>query len=182
MLEWNILNCLIFLLLEVDMNIKEILSELRNNNNFKIKPPCGYPKLKAGHVLPDDLKEFYDICGGIDCYTEDGGFPIEILSPNNFKQANVLLLGEEYDDDISSSWYVIVDAEDGNYITIDCNPNRIGKCYESFEYSHAIRGNCPIVALSFTELLNNVFKYKGDYFFWKDNPNFVSHGDAYEEV
>lgn len=90
------------------------------------------------------------------------------------------MLGNEYANDISSSWYVIADAEDGNYITIDCNQNRLGKCYESFEYSHAVAGSCPVVALSFTELLNNIFDYKGDYFFWKDNPNFISHGDAYD--
>lgn len=162
------------------MNIKEIVSELKNNSNFEVKPPCGCPKLKDGHVLPDDLKEFYGICGGINCYMEEGGFPIEILSPSDFKQANKFLLGNEYADDISSSWYVIADAEDGNYITIDCNQNRLGKCYESFEYSHAVAGSCPVVALSFTELLNNIFDYKGDYFFWKDNPDFTSHGDAYD--
>lgn len=162
------------------MNIKDLFKTLGNLSNFEIKPPCGFPKLKEGHVLPDDLKEFYTMCGGINCYTEEGGFPIEILSPSNFTQANKLLLGEEYDDDISSSWYVIVDAEDGNYITIDCDPKRIGKCYESFEYRHAVVGNCPIIALSFTELLNNIITYKGDYFFWKDDLKFVSYGDAYE--
>ncbi len=163
------------------MNIQEVMKKIRSNDNFEIKPPCGLPILKSGHVLPDDLKEFYQICGGIDCYIEDGGFPMQILAPNKFELANKLLLGEEYVDDISSSWYVIVDAEDGNYISIDCNANRIGKCYESFEYSHAIRGNCPVIALSFTELLDSIVNYKGDYFFWKDNLDFTSYGDAYDK-
>ncbi len=162
------------------MNVKELIDNIRNNSNFKIKPACGYPKIKEGHILPDDVKEFYGICGGIECYINDGGFPINILSPNKFTQANKLLLGNEYEDDISSSWYVIVDAEDGNYISIDCNCRRLGKCYESFEYSHASVGNCPVIALSFTELLSNIFEYKDDYFFWKDNPNFIAHGDAYD--
>lgn len=161
------------------MNIKEIILEFKNHKNFEVKDTCGYPTLNNGHVLPDDMKEFYSICGGIICYIEAGGFPIEIFSPINVKQANLLLLGKEYEEDISSSWYLIADAEDGNYISIDCNSSRLGRCYESFEYSHAVAGNCPIIALSFTELLYNIFSYKGDYFFWKDNSNFIVHGDAY---
>lgn len=163
------------------MSIQELIKKIRCNDNFEIKPPCGLPILMYEHVLPDDLKEFYQICGGIDCYIEDGGFPMQILAPNRFKLANELLLGEKYVDDISSSWYVIIDVEDGNYISIDCNTERIGKCYESFEYSHAVRGNCPIVALSFSELLENIVNYKGDYFFWKGNSTFISHGDAYDK-
>ncbi|RKD30686.1 SMI1/KNR4 family protein [Lacrimispora algidixylanolytica] len=162
------------------MDIKEIIFEFKKDNNFEVKDPCGYPTLNNGHVLPDDMKEFYSICGGIVCYIEYGGFPIEILSPINVKQANPILVGEECEEDISSSWYLIADAEDGNYISIDCDPSRLGRCYESFEYSHAVAGNCPIIDLSFTELLNNIFNYKGDYFFWKDNPSFSMHGDAYD--
>jgi len=180
MLGMNILNCLIYLLREADMNISEILIELRKDSNFEIVPACGQPILKEGHILPKDLKEFFDMCGGISCYINNGGFPIDILSPSGFKQANELLLGSGYEDDISSSWYTIVDAKDGNYITIDCNKVRLGKCYESFEYSHAVSGNCPIIALSFTELLNNIFKYKGDYFYWKDNGKIKLYGDAYD--
>lgn len=162
------------------MNIGKIVEEIKKDANFEVMPACGYPKLKKGHVLPEDLKEFYSVCGGIKCYIKQGGFPMEIMSPDKLKQANMLLLGNEYADDISSSWYVIADAEDGNYITIDCERARLGKCYESFEYTHAVAGNCSVVALSFEELLNNIYQYKGDYFFWKDNPLFVSHGDAYD--
>ncbi|WP_058487105.1 SMI1/KNR4 family protein [Defluviitalea phaphyphila] len=162
------------------MNIKEIIQEFKKHNNFEVKEPCGYPKIKNEHILPDDIKEFYSMCGGIMCYIEKGGFPIEILSPFNVKQANLVLLGKEYEEDISSSWYIIADAGDGNYISIDCNSSRLGRCYESFEYSHAVAGNCPIIALSFTELLNNIFNYRGDYFYWKDNPYFNAYGDAYD--
>lgn len=126
------------------------------------------------------MKEFYRLCGGVDCYIEYGGFPIEILSPIHVKKANLSLLGKEYEEDISSSWYLIADAEDGNYITIDCNPSRLGRCYESFEYSHAVVGNCPIIAFSFTELLHKILSYQGDYFFWKDNANGIVYRDAYD--
>ena len=37
----------------------------------------------------------------------------------------------------------------------------------------------PIVALSFTQFLQNLLDYKGDYFFWKDI-NHSDLGDAYK--
>lgn len=164
------------------MDIEKIIHQMRKDSNFEVKKPSGYPSVMSGHVLPNDLKEFYRICGGIDCYVNDGAFPINILSPMEVKPSNLALLGENYPEDISSSWYLIADALDGNYISIDFAPLRLGKCYESFEYSHAVAGNCPIISLSFTELLNNLFKYKGDYFFWKNNNEFVNLGDAYTKI
>lgn len=164
------------------MKIKDIIKEFETHSNFEVKEPMGYPMVKHGHTLPDDMLEFFSLSGGLVCYIENGGFPIEILSPTRVKQANISLLGKEYEDDISSSWYLIADAEDGNYISIDCNPSRLGRCYESFEYSHAVAGNCPIIALSFTELLSNILKYEGEYFYWKDNPGFNGYGDAYDNL
>ncbi|MEN2773573.1 SMI1/KNR4 family protein [Acetivibrio clariflavus] len=163
------------------MEVEEIINKMRKDSNFEVKKPCGYPTVMNGHVLPEDLKEFYRLCGGVDCYVNYGGFPISILSPMEVKLSNLVLLGKKYSEDISSSWYLIADAQDGNYISIDFGPSRLGRCYESFEYSHAVVGNCPIISLSFTELLYNLFKYKGDYFFWKNNNEFVNLGDAYDE-
>ena len=57
----------------------------------------------------------------------------------------------------------------------------MGICYESFEYSHALKNNCPIIAKSFTELLLNIYKYSGDYFFWKEE-NAEDYGDAYDNL
>ena len=162
------------------MNICELIREFRKNPNFEVKEPIGFPMLKKGHIIPKDMKEFYSICGGIICYVEEGGFPMEILSPVDIRHANSVLIGEECENDISYTWYLIADAEDGNYISIDCSESRLGRCYESFEYSHAVKGHCPVIAMSFTELLVRILNYKGDYFFWKDNPQFNVHGDAYD--
>jgi len=161
------------------MELKEIIHHLKISTNFTVNEPCGYPEIVNGHSLPDDLGEFYSICGGLICYTQHGGFPIEILQPSDVKISNVVLLRNRYEEDISSSWYLIADAKDGNFISIDFEPARLGRCYESFEYSHAVANNCPVIAISFTELINNIYKYTGDYFYWKDNPEFTGYGDAY---
>lgn len=42
------LNYLILLLKGFNMNIKEIVSDLKNDSNFEVKTSCGYPKLKDG--------------------------------------------------------------------------------------------------------------------------------------
>jgi len=164
------------------MKLKEIIHQLKISSNFIVNEPCGYPEIKDGYVLPDDIREFYSICGGIMCYTQYGGFPIEILKPSNVKLSNIALLGKHYEEDISSSWHLIADALDGNFISVDFEPTRLGRCYESFAYSHAVANNCPMIALSFTELLYSIYKYTGDYFFWLDNPRFIGYGDAYATV
>jgi hypothetical protein len=164
------------------MSIEKIIKLISENSNFEVKKPIGCPKVLSDHVLPDDVKEFYRLCGGISCYIKNGGFPITILSPLEVEQANISLLGKSYDEDISTSWYLIADALDGNYISIDFSPKRLGRCYESFMYTHAIKGNCQIISLSFKELLINLYEYDGDYFFWKDNNKFINLGDAYKEI
>ena len=162
------------------MSIKELLKSIENNSNFIVKEPCGLPQIENNHTIPKDVKEFYFLCGGIECYIKEGGFPLSILSPDNIISTNVLLFKTNYPNDISFSWYTIADAYDGNYISIDFDIKRLGRCYESFEYSHASKGYCPIIALSFTELLINIITYTGDYFYWKDNIKFKSHGDGYD--
>lgn len=161
------------------MKIEEILIKIRNSDNFEVKEPCGFPKIIGNHKIPEDVKKFYSLCGGINCYVKYGAFPLTILEPSKIKLANLALIGEQVETDISSSWYLIVDAEDGNFISIDFDSKRSGWCYESFEYSHGIKGNCPIIAKSFTELLMHIFSYSGDYFFWKDE-NIKQYGDAYD--
>ncbi len=163
------------------MEIEHVLKEIRGNDNFQVKEPCGLPVISGNHEMPEDIKRFYSLCGGIECYVNYGGFPIKILEPTKVRLSNLVILGELYDDDLSSSWYTIVDAEDGNYVSIDFNSNRMGICYESFEYSHALKNNCPIIAKSFTELLLNIYKYSGDYFFWKEE-NAEDYGDAYDNL
>ena len=70
---------------------------------------------------------------------------------------------------ISSDWYVIVDLHDSNYLSIDLNSKRMGRCYQTFWDSYAVIGETPIVANSFRDLLERLLENKGDYwYFLKD--------------
>jgi hypothetical protein len=175
------------------MNISEILSVMKRSNDFNVRPKKSNAKLplvENGHILPDDVIKFYSLCDGIDCYIGDydednGGFPIDILPAEKVvpskKAINAGLCIDKVIE-ITSSWYVIADCGDGNYITIDFDKNRLGRCYESFEYTHGSIGDCKIVARSFTEFLEHLIKYDGGFFYWDENPNFSSYGDAFDDL
>ncbi len=165
----------------MNISVQEVIEMFRKSKNFIVKEACGQPQLNEIHILPAELKQFYELCGGIECYLESEAFPVEILSPNLVEHANLRLIGEKCDDDISSYWYLIMDCKDGNYISIDCSNEKNGRCYTSFGFSHGLIGGTPIISKTFTELLLNILNYNGDYFFWEED-DFKSYGDAYDNL
>lgn len=173
------------------MEISEILNIMMESKDFNVRRKVSsknIPLVENGHELPDDVIKFYSLCNGVDCYIGDysednGGFPINILpSEKVLPSAKVINAGLCIDKviEITSSWYVIADCMDGNYITIDFNKNMLGRCYESFEYTHGSIGDCKIVARSFTEFLEHLINYDGGFFYWDENPDFNSYGDAFD--
>jgi len=109
----------------------------------------------------------------------------------NFVLANPVILGQkifeemaasnEYKNEISMNWYIVVSDGNGDYLTIDLDRKRLGRCYDSFHETHALIGDTPIIANSFGELLENLIKNRGNYPYWlKDD--FISLGDAYDDI
>jgi hypothetical protein len=91
-----------------------------------------------------------------------------------------VIVGEACEDDISASWHLIVDDTNGEYLTIDLSENRVGRCYDSFFDRHGVRGSCPIIATSFSELLQRLIENRGQHWYWLQE-GFESLGDAYDE-
>ena len=50
---------------------------------------------------------------------------------------------------------------------------------DSFWDRHGVVGEQPIIANSFTELLEQLYQSKGDYFYWLQE-DFENIGDAYD--
>nr|WP_277815976.1 MULTISPECIES: SMI1/KNR4 family protein [Lysinibacillus] len=111
--------------------------------------------------MPNDLLEFYNICEGVGLFA-DADFEVSIVSPDKFLLANPIIVGEKCEYDISSHRYIIADLGNGNFLTIDLHPDRLGKCYDSHWDSHGIVGSSTVVAKSFTDLLMRLFESKGD--------------------
>lgn len=162
------------------MSIPELLDKIRNTENCKVYDSCGLPKLNEKDKLPDDLKLFYEKCGGISLFS-DSFYGFTILGPQEIKLANPIIVGELCEDDISSRWYILCKSTQNNYITIDLSEERLGRCYDSFWDRHGVVGECTIVARNFTEFLTLLFNNHGKSLYWLDD-DFTYIGDAYDEV
>lgn len=133
-----------------------------------------------GVVLPPDLKEFWSICSGIHFF-EEAEYPVHILGIDAAKRANVVIRGVEGEGHPSYHWFLIADLENGNHLTIDLAPERLGRCYESFWETHSFVGQSPVVATGFSDLLKRALQNRGKYFWWLDD-SFEGLGDAYDDL
>lgn len=163
--------------------MKLLLDEIRNSKNCIVLPSTGLPSINTKHVLPRDVVDFYSECGGIKFFT-DSDYTIDIVPANKVQLSNSIILPEGWEvdipsDDMSNHWYIIAEAGSEQKISIDLSNERAGKCYDSFWDIHASPGESPILAVSFTELLMNIFKCQGDYWFWLAD-DFSDLGDAYD--
>ena len=168
------------------IDIKEVLIRIKKNNDCFIYPPQGLPNVGSDHILPDDLRMFYQLCGGVSLFSSSA-YSINIVSPNKFLLANpVIFTGVSEEDlyaskgDISWSWYLIGKGENGQFITIDLAKDRLGRCYDSFWDCHAMPGSSQIIAKSFTEMLLRLVENQGKHWYWLQ-PHFTPYGDAYDE-
>lgn len=159
------------------MNILEIILEIKKDNRCIVKESLGVPQISSSLIFPEDLKVFYENCGGIIFFGESK-YPFEILPPQEFQRANPIILGENHEDDISFNWFLI-GKNDEQLISIDLSKEKNGRCYDSFWEVHGVSGSQPIIANSFTDLLVRFFFNNGNYWYWLDK-DFNKIGDAYE--
>ena len=133
--------------------------------------------IEVEFILPDDLRFYFENYNSI-TFWEKSSYPVKIVGIEGFKKANPIIIGEDVPDDISNNWFII--AEDSpQFITIDLFKERLGKCYDSFWDRHGVVGEQPIIANSFTELLEQLYQSKSDYFYWLQE-DFENIGDAYD--
>ena len=101
--------------------------------------------------------------------------------------ANDLILGdlaavvrEQLSGNLSWDWYVVAEVENGNYLAIDLGggPHN-GRSYDAFWETYASPGQMPVVATSFTALIEQLYETKGQHWYWLQ-PGFSPLGDAYD--
>jgi antitoxin YokJ len=166
--------------------IATLIQRARERSDCVVFPPAGQPQLFPPHILPADVHTFYALCGGI-CFFCGSPYQLTVLPPTEIRLTNDLLLGALSDiqraachDDRSWSWYTIGRDDNGDYLSIDGDAVRSGRCYDSVWDRHGIPGDCAVVARSFTELLLFLLdETNPDQPYWV-NPVFPSLGDAYE--
>lgn len=165
---------------EDNMNkIDSLLNMISKDSRCKVISPSGtLPSLPNNRLkYPDDVVYFYKKCDGLTLFDKFNKLiSFSILSQNEIRQANQVIVGESCEDDISSSWYLIGKTDNNDYLSIDFSLDRNGRCYDSNYEIHGVVGSCPIIALSFTELLTELYKSDGNDIYWKNK----DYGDAYE--
>ena len=163
------------------MKVKELIEKVKSLPDCKVYPSKGVPKLDNNkHKLPDDVVEFYENCGGITLFFSES-YVANIIPPDEFKLANPVIVGELCEEDITSEWYIIVNDGNGDYLTIDLSNERLGRCYDSYWDRHGVVGECPVIARTFTELLENLISNKGMQWYWLRD-EFTPIGDAYDGI
>jgi hypothetical protein len=169
------------------MSLQELLQRIQATSGCRVDEPSGLPLIEHPHQLPPDVRAFYQLCGGV-YLGGQGRSPVRIVPPTQCLLANPVILGrrseearQDSGDDISWSWYIIAQDENGDYLSIDFDQQRLGRCYDSFHETHGLVGDTPIIARSFTELLTRLYEYRGQRWYWLD-PHFPPLGDAYDEV
>ena len=157
--------------------MRDLINRIEATAGCRIFPPVGFPSVEPGHKLPMDLQQFYELCGGVELFTEEL-FSMRISSPAELVLANPVIIGERVDD-ISDSWYIVGRGGGSEFMSIDLHPDRLGTCYDSFWDVHGIPDSCAVIALSFSDLLERLLAACGGHWYWLE-PDFVSLGDAYE--
>ncbi len=159
--------------------MRRLVDRLRTATGCEVHAPNGAAaRVRDVERVPADLAEFYSLCSGASLH-QGADYGISIVDAGRFVPANPVILGADPMDDISRHWYVVGHDGGSQYLTIDCHPNRLGRCYDSFWDSHGVAGSCAIVAASFTELLVRLMDGEGQGWYWL-RPEWNGYGDAYD--
>jgi hypothetical protein len=128
------------------------------------------PSLELGEQLPVDLRKFYELCGGVILHHESA-FCLRISPPNKFVRANPeIMIGltdeqlNQTKDHMSWKWYVVAQGSGSQFVTIDLDERRCGRCYDSFWTSHPY--SSVIIANSFGEFLVKAFMSGRKQYYW----------------
>lgn len=160
------------------MTIDNLITLARTSQGCIVYPPSGVPDIRAPHILPDDMRQFYLSCGGLDLWYALSPYGVRIVPPSAVVLANPIIIGDLCPEDITSTWYIIAHTPQYEYLTIDLSSSRVGRCYDSFFDRHGLIGSCPIIATSFSNLLERLYAAQGKYWYWLED-TFEGLGDAY---
>src|SRR5215472_6081966 len=112
-------------------DVSDLIERARATPGCVVYPAGETPNLPPGIELPPDLSDFYRICGGIDLF-HNSDYPISIAAPRQLISSNLAVLGETNQGDRSDLWFTIAITPDREYLSIDLDPARSGRCYDSF--------------------------------------------------
>jgi hypothetical protein len=157
-------------------SIATVLNKLQSRKDCTFRPATRLPKLPRGLALPPDLEQFYTRFSEAKLFGHPSDPRYHILPPNEFLQIGFAIYGQPTTEPLQQSWYALAHVQDGNYIAIDCHPDRLGYCYDAFHETVDDLSYCQVIAHSFTELMDRALE-AGDHAWWLD-AKFKGYGYA----
>lgn len=114
----------------------------------------------AGHPLPADLLEFYNLCGGAELAKDDD---TEIMGPDALGPVAALQLGADNADYFPAHWIAFLDLHSGDYVAIDLALSDPRGAILDCDHNDA--GPLHIIATDFTQFLHQLLT-NADSHFW----------------
>src|SRR5690348_12885054 len=134
------------------MDLADLLDRIARDPDCVIFPAVGLPNMDSSHTMPEDVRAFYNHCGGL-VIARGSPYEARIVVPEKCVQANNIILGrfadvarEQQSEDPSWNWYIIAEVENGNFLSIDFGRTHNGRCYDSFDETYGLVGQMPVVA------------------------------------
>ncbi|MCU7728375.1 hypothetical protein ODJ79_32090 [Actinoplanes sp. KI2] len=167
--------------------LARVLRDIAARPGCHVLPPRGPVAVPDTALIPDDLRQLYQLCGGALLF-EDSPFPRRVCGPGTFVPASPRLLGEqaahqvarEEPGDLTNGCYVIVDGGRGSstepHVVIDLAPERAGRCYAAAWDTYGLVGEMPVVATNVADLLLLLLREGGS----EAMPSTTHDRDAYD--
>lgn len=152
------------------MTVDEFLQFAERARGWQVLERGGLPPLAAA---PHDLARFLERCGGVVTHAD-------VAIGARVVPAQEAILGGRDDDDRSAHWVVIAEDDDSSTAlraVIDLHPRRHGRVYDGFWDRFGVAGSMPVIALSFTDLLERLAESSGEPYWTGDD---LRLGDAYD--
>jgi antitoxin YokJ len=135
-----------------------VVEAIGSRHDCVVHEPQRPPVIELPLQLPDDLRRFYELCGGM-VLCRDSPTPWRVLAAGDLVLAARRLLPEQdaeqvladEPDDVASTTVVFADqggATTGEHVVLDLHPERLGRFYATFWDSFGLAGEMPVIASS----------------------------------
>jgi antitoxin YokJ len=150
-------------------SIQDLVTAIKLDSSCEVPPSQGLPKIDSRFVLPDDVKVFYEQCGGMWLFG-NSEYPTTILEPIRFLPANGVCLSELSKEEIENSlgaehfswgWHIVAEFGGGDELAaINLGiGNEFGYCYDCFWETYPNKDR--LFAKSFSDFLERLFAARG---------------------
>ncbi|QOV90212.1 SMI1/KNR4 family protein [Humisphaera borealis] len=159
--------------------IEDIVRRAKVNPLCHLLPPAGAPNIPKPFKLPTEVTRFYDLCGGIGLLDKVGDpYPrYQIVAPSEVVNVCMATIGDEYYlEPPLDGWFGIGKPDGSDAVVVDLNEDGYGRCYDVFHETFADPNAAKVIALTFTEFLENLLRLGRNHWLKEDFKGYGCYG------